>query len=315
LKDARFPGESSSITGSAAFKNFLDELNKIGFEICLHTPDPFTTRKDTLERALDFMQKNYGSPTWIDHGYDNSPISNREDLACDGTEISSPVYAIGLWKKYGVKYLWNNFYEDSFLLNRYSFNSFFSVPYVGWNDAFPTPEYWITPLRGDTIYSWRTGFTLDPADGSLWSYYFNDQRLNEMVESNSDCILHCYPSRVDSSNGFYVTDDQAVKVNPEFDKILAKLHNYEENRLIWIPTIKELMDYRLSISNLVLQRKSDGSSILENRNNHPVQGITLVCSERLIFPQGFIFEELKRAGEYVFIFTLQPQQKIELSVR
>jgi hypothetical protein len=271
--------------------------------------------KDTLEQALNYMQSSFGSPSWIDHGYDNSPISNREDLACDGTDRSSPVYAVDLWKKYGVKYLWNNFYEDSALMSRYSFNSFFSVPYAGWQDAFPAPEYWITPLRGDTIYSWPTGFTLDPPDGSLWKYYFSHERLKDLISSNADCILHCYPSRVDSTNGFYDFKGDSIVVNPEFDQALARLHEYSLDKKIWVTTVKELMDYRLALSKVELRNEGNGSTMILNQSAESIKGVTIISAYPLAFPQGFVFEQLKRAQEYVFIFTLQPGQKIQLSVK
>ena len=73
------------------------------------------------------------------------------------------------------------------------------------------------------------------------------------------------------------------------------------------------MDYRLAISKIVMSRDVKGQTVLENPTANPIAGVTVVSAVDIDFPPGFTYEKLKRRGEYVFIFTLQPRLKIHLS--
>ncbi|MFN8165840.1 MAG: hypothetical protein U0X76_06610 [Bacteroidia bacterium] len=314
LKDGRFSGESANILSTKGFDRFLKQLSASGFEICLHTPDPFTTNLLRLDSSLSYMQAAFNSPTWIDHGYDNSPQSNREDLACDGLNSNGKNFSLPSWKKYGVKYFWNSFYEDSNAFGNYSFNSFLSAPYAGWGHSFPAPEYWITKSGSDTIYSWKTGYTLDPPDGNMWSYYLSDARLEDLAESFSDCILHCYSSRVDSTNGFYSYNGNEIVVNPEFDKALAKIAEYRNKGLLWVTTIKDMMNYRLLLENVSVTYSGKSIRVL-NRNGEAVNGLTLFSKATLVFPEQVGVRVKTTEKGNLFILNLAPHQQIEIPIQ
>lgn len=313
-KDVRFSDESVSIKGSDIFTEFLHQLHQKKFEICLHTPDPFTTTAAYAEEAMAYMQKNFGSCNWIDHGYDNAPSSNREDIVCSGADTLSEYYMGDLWKKYGVKYFWNNYYEDASLYSNTSFYSFFTTPYSGWDDAFPTPEYFANPVKKDLI-SWRTTFTLDPADGSLWDYYFNEPRLNDLVYSRGNCILHCYPARVDSTTGFYSYNGNEIVVNSEFDKALSRLRNYGDNGLIWLTTVKEMLDYRLLLENVTIDYGRGSAIIVSNRNDKMIRGVSLITAAESVTAGEKNIRIKKSGSESIAIFDLAPKEKLILELK
>ncbi|MBK8364110.1 MAG: hypothetical protein IPL24_10655 [Bacteroidetes bacterium] len=45
------------------------------------------------------------------------------------------------------------------------------------------------------------------------------------MQSKGNCILHCYLARVDSTTGFYSYENGKIVINPDFDKVLAKLRD------------------------------------------------------------------------------------------
>lgn len=314
VKDKRFPSFSISIKKSPEFLDLLRQLYNKGFEICLHTPDPFTTKKKLAEEAMKFMSDNFKSVNWIDHGYDNSAKSNREDINCDGLNPASKFYMGDLFKKYGIKYAWSSYYEDKPVFSNVTYNSFLTTPYSGWADPFPAPEYFKN-LKDRSLTSWRTTFTLDPPDGSLWNYYFSDNRLNDLVQSKGDCILHCYLARVDSSNGFYSFYGNNIVVNEEFDKVLIKLKKYQDENKIWLTTVEKLLDYRLLIENVEIQYLNNDRVAVINKNEKTVKGVSVISTSKNI-SAGEKNMRLKKDGEEtIAIFDLAPKEKLILDLR
>jgi hypothetical protein len=214
------------------FALMLHEMHKNGYEICLHTPDEYTTQPQYLNEALNYFKTHFNSKTWIDHGYDNPLKNNKEDFVCDGFNKSSNYYSQPLFKKYQVNYFWNCYNEDSFLYKKYNFDCNIKQPYVGFGDFIPLPDYCKQLINGQIVYSWQANSTLFPKDGSLWNYFFNDQRLQNLINNFEVGINHCYPARVDSLTGFYDSDKNGkLIINAEFNKLLEKLAYHREKEI------------------------------------------------------------------------------------
>ncbi len=313
-KDIRFPENSLSIKGSSEFAEFLNQLKGKNHEICLHTPDPFTTNRVFAESAMEYMQQNFGTVNWIDHGYDNRKESNREDIVCSGLDSTSDFFMADLWKKYRVNYFWNDFYEDVDLYSKATYYSFLTTPYSGWDEAYPTPEYFKNPIDKSFI-SWRTTFTLDPADGSLWNYYFNTFRLNDFVNSRGNCVLHCYPARVDSTTGFYSYSENTIVVNPEFDSMLERLYDYSNQGKIWLTTVKEMLDYRLQLDNVVVQTGQGNSMFVYNNSDKAISGLSLITDANAISAGEKNIRIKKEGNQLIAIIDLAPREKLFLELK
>ena len=102
-----FTSPIATIKTDKDFYKLLKALKKQGFEICLHSPEIYTTIPSEFPQAMRFMKRHFGTVSWIDHGYNNGPDKNREDLVCDGLLPDSPQYALDLWRENGVRYLWS----------------------------------------------------------------------------------------------------------------------------------------------------------------------------------------------------------------
>ena len=312
VKDGRFSEPSISILGSEDFKELLFQLKGKNQEICLHTPDPFTTSRKHADESLQYMKRNFNSVSWIDHGYDNAVSSNREDIVCDGLNESSPYNISDLLELNGIRYFWNNYYEDSVVYKNASFNSFFSSPYSGWGLRYPTPEYYKVPSTKLPFYSWCTKFTLDPANGDLWSYYFNAQRLNDLVQSFSNIIIHSYPARVDSTTGYYSYNEKGIVVNPNFDKILSTLRQYNDRGEIWLTTIEKLMSYRLALEKIKIDYLIDSRCVLFNDSDKPIEDVSFISEAKDISSGEKNIRIKKFQGQTIFILSFLPHEKIAI---
>ena len=311
-KHAGFTGEVSNYLTTPGYSVFLKQLDESGIEICLHTPDPFTTTRIRLDEACGVMKKEFASVTWIDHGYDNEKKSNREDLNCDGLESTSPSYAADLWKKNGIRYVWNSFYEDAQTDPRQSFYSFFPKPYPGFGQQFPRPVYWQHPTRSNDLYHWRTTSTVDPPDGNLWNYLFSEERLNDLCAQRYTEIIHCYPARVDSTNGFYSITDGNIQVNQDFDKTLRRLAGYRDNGRIWLSTIRSYMEYQEALDLLDYTFQKDGSIVLTNNSMMAIHGLTLLIDLEYYSLDSISPMEIKKKDDQMMIGVLKPEGTVRL---
>ncbi len=309
-----FPGLSASYKETQGFRDFLRLLDESGVEICLHTPDHYTCDRKLLSEALEATKRDFSPTTWIDHGYDNSKKSNREDLVCDGFNSKSKWYAADLWKKYGIKYFWNSYFEDSKIYKDYSFNSFFSVPYSGWSEAMPTPLYWRNKTQTGDIIHWRTTDTMDPADGNLWSYYFSDLRLNDLVNNRNNIIIHCYPARVDSTTGFYKIKNGIVEVDEEFNKALSKLSLFRLNEKIRLTTIRQMLDYRTSLEDITFKILPNGNINLFNSGNGVIRGISFSANAKEVTAGAKEIIKKNTGNELIFWMDLFPGENVILKL-
>lgn len=313
-KSVFFSGLSASYKETPGFRDFLRLLDESGIEICLHTPDHYTSDRKLLSEALDATKGDFFPTTWIDHGYDNSMKSNREDLVCDGFNNKSQWYAADLWKKYGIKYFWSSYFEDSKIFKDYNFNSFFSVPYCGWSEAMPTPLYWRNKTQTGDIIHWKTTDTMDPADGSLWSYYFSDLRLNDLVNNRNNIIIHCYPARVDSTTGFYKINNGIVEVNEEFNKALSKLSLYRMNGKIRLTTIREMLDYRTSLEDITFKILPNGNIQLFNSGKTTIRGVSFSANANEVSAGAKEVVKKYTGNELVFWLDLLPGENVILKL-
>lgn len=306
--------EVANYSSTAGFRDYLHQLDSAGQEICLHTPDHFTTNRNLLEEALSEFRKEFNSVNWIDHGYDNALKSNRENLACDGLVRGSKYYSLDLWKKYGIKYAWNCFYEDTNLFTSFSFNSFMSIPYHGWGDRFPVPVYWSHPTRSADLVHWRTSGTLDPPDAGMWNYFFDPVRLYDLMAGRGTAVMHVYPSRADSTNGFYHNSDGVYLIRKEFDEILARQAALRDEGYLHLVSVRDHLDYNLAIEKLEMKYLTNGQIRLENKSGSGIKGLSLLIPEGMIGVRGKQLKMRQEADETVFWFDLNADEVVYIDV-
>lgn len=284
----------STIKTDASFKVFLDQINKYGSEICMHTPEQFTTNNSRFEEALNYFQKNYNSISWIDHGYNNKQQNNREDLVCDGSLKKSPFYSIDKWEKYGVKYFWNSYYEDYFTFMEWAFNSSVEKAYTGWGDLIPKPDYWQHISKTKNLYHWPTASALFIKNDGFWNYNFNKLKFDDFISNWSVEINHCYPAWVDPEKGFWkYTSDSTIVAQDGFNNTLKLMSELRDEGKLNVCTVKDFMDYRLLTAQVEYEILTDGRIKISNNTEQNIYGLSFAA-----------------IAKYVLVNRLKPQQKI-----
>ena len=305
ISDGKFNSEESTITDDVDFHTFLNEIHLLGHEICLHTPEQFTTTSERLETALKFMQDKFASPSWIDHGYNNKIQNNREDLICDGSLEESGYYSVSLWEKYGVKYFWNAYYEEFFPFADLKFSKLIGKPYSGFGDFYPKPDFWQHPSRTASVYHWPTTSVLFVPENRLWDYYFSDQVLNHFVDDWAVEINHCYPAWVDTKKGFWLWDsDSTIVAAPGFNHTLERMAALRDNGQLNVTTISNFMDYRLAIEQVSYEILPDGSIQITNKSNTAIIGLSFATRSSFLLLDGVPPSQKVVGDDVIFWFDL-----------
>ncbi len=309
VKNKEFPGLHSTIKTDSVFFDFLKQLKDKGFDICLHTPEQYTTKDSCLSEALGFMKDNFGSPSWIDHGYNNAAEHNRENMVCDGFDKSSPYYLCDLWRENGVKYPWNAAYEELRPFENHSFDNHLQRPYPFLTDAFPNPRVMRLPAEPDFLV-WSTNYTTEP--GESWGYYYNNERLMKIVESRSVFISHTYPAWVETFRGFWDMENGVAVAKPDFNQALERIAGLRDQKLMLPTTIDKYMHYQEQLQNVEYQYDNEGNAVLTNKNNDVVKGMSLISKSKMEI-SGKQYETRISKGEHIIVFDMEPGETVTVT--
>lgn len=305
ISGGAFTGMESAILTDTAFHGFLKQIEQLGIEICLHTPDQFTTTKNDLVEALNYTQQNFGSKTWIDHGYNNLLKNNREDFMCDGLLKKSPYYAAESWEKYGVQYFWNAYYEDFFTFEKWRFGSFLESYYCGFGDFMPKPDYWLHPTRSAGFIHWPTSTVLYIENNDLWNYFFNDQNLETFVNNWSVEVNHCYPAWVDPRKGFWTYDiDSTIIAQPGFNTTLEKMSDLNIEGQLNVTTIEEFLDYQIVLENIDYKILPDGRVVVTNNNSQDIKGLSFATKAKAVLVDRLKPAQKRSGDDLIFWFDI-----------
>jgi hypothetical protein len=312
ISKGKFTELHTTIKSEPDFLPFLKQLQQAGFEICLHTPEQFTSSPMYLAEALAFMKDNFASKAWIDHGYNNKAENNREDFVCDGLNAESNLFAGEYWKENGVKYFWNPYSEDVRPFENLAFEGNLIVPYPGYGDCFPDRVISSNPKKYNG-YLWSTASSLDITAPGLWNYYFSDERISNLMKFHSIYINHVYPAWVDESRNYWTTDsDGHIVAREEFNQVLAKLSSLRDAGRLWPATISQLIDYQESVKRIEYRILPDGNVEVENKNNYNIQGISFITTANAVLVNGLTPLYKKSGDELIFWFDLNAGEKVTI---
>ena len=308
-----FKGLVASIKTDNEFYKLLKTIKKQGFEICLHTPEVYTTLPDEFPKAMRFMKRHFDTKTWIDHGYNNGSDKNREDLVCDGLLPDSPQYAAELWEKNGVRYLWNAYYEEN-RMERYNFDSHFVQPFDGFGDALPNRQITTLPNSGKDFLLWSTPSTLEVNKDSEWYYYFDSIRLQRLVDQHNVFITHVYPAWSNPYRAFWQYNEEGTAVAmPGFNFALSQLARFRDEKKILPTTIEQYLSYYEKLLNIDYQIIDQNTVRLINRGES-IEGLTLLCTKPIIV-EGKAIDFRKVNEGYLVWFDLKRNETVTIELR
>ena len=316
ISGGRFTGLCASIKTDKEFYKLLKTLKKEGFEICLHSPEIYTTIPSEFPAAMRFMRRQFNTVSWIDHGYNNGPEKNREDMVCDGLLPDSPQYAAELWKKNGVRYLWNAYYEEN-RMEQYNFDSHFVQPFDGYGDALPNRQITTLPNGDKDFLLWSTPSTLEVNEEHEWYYYFDSIRLQRLVDQHNVFITHVYPAWSDPHRAFWQYNENGSAVAmPGFNFALSQLARFRDEKKILPTTVEQYLNYYEKLLNIEYQ-------ICDNRNiraicltNHgdAIKGLTLLCTKPIVV-EGKPIDFRKVDEGYLVWFDLGKKETVTIRYR
>ena len=311
--EGRFSGPIESIKTDKEFYKLLKSIKKEGFEICLHSPEIYTTIPSEVPKAMRFMKKQFGTKSWIDHGYNNGPEKNREDMVCDGLLPDSPQYAVKLWKENGVRYLWNPYYEEN-RMERYNFDNHFVQPYDGFGDALPNRQITTLPNGDKDFLLWSTPSTLEVNEDYEWYYYFDSVRLQRLVDQHNVFITHTYPAWSNPWRAFWEYDEKGNAVAmPGFNFALSQLARFRDEKKILPTTVEAYLGYHEKLLNIDYQILNSRTIQLTNRGD-AIKGLTLLCAQPFDI-EGKAFDSRKVDEGYLIWFDLKKNETVTIKYR
>ena len=308
-----FFGLHATIQTDKEFYKLLKTIKKRGFEICLHSPEQYTTIPSEFPKAMRFMRRNFNTVSWIDHGYNNGPDKNRENMVCDGLLPDSPYYSADLWRKNGVRYLWNAYYEEN-RMEDHNFDGHFVQPYDGFGDALPNRQITTLPNGDPDFLLWSTPSTLEVNEDHEWYYYFDSIRLQRLVDQHNVFITHIYPAWTDPWRGFWqYNENGTVVAMPGFNFALSQLARFRDEKKILPTTIEKYLSYYEKLQNLdylIL----DNKTIQLTNPSEAIEGLTLLCTKPIIV-EGKVMDFRKVDEGYLVWFNLGKKETVTIRYR
>ncbi len=309
--EGRFTGLHASLEDSA-FRTFIEKLHALRHDIGLHTPEQYSSTRQWMKEALSFTYTHYQSTFWIDHGYNNQPDANRENMVGDGLLKGKRHYSADLWRRYGVRFLWNAAPEELRSFEQYAFDGNFIIPYPGFGPLLPQPVFSKHPSAQGFLL-WNTTGTLEmPTDG-LWDYTFSPARLERLMHYHSIWINHVYPAWTLPGKGFWTYDaDSNLVAMPGFNRALEALSKLQESGRLLNTTISRLASYHQAIENVELIPIDDNQLLMINHNPYPIEALSLVTSSEKVQVEGKSFEFRRRGTNTYFWFDLEGGEFVKI---
>lgn len=175
----------------------------------------------------------------------------------------------------------------------------------GKGESSPTPLYWQHPTYTQGLYSWVTNYAKDYFKLSLKDadkHLENEKRqIDELISNWGIFLNHGYYVR-----GLDVITEQngRLEINPYFDQILAYMEDNQNKRGLYNTTVKELLDYWRLIENVSYSCNSDGTIKLCNRNDFPVNGLSLAVRANKVMIDGVVPSCRRVEKDIIFWFDL-----------
>ncbi len=314
ISDSLFLETHASLIETPYFEDFLLQLHQKGHEICLHTPEQFSTTRKNMKTALEVMNQQFGSPTWIDHGYNNSPINNRENTVCDGLNKRGKFSVLKHGNKQGVRYFWNPYFEEVSPFAPWHFDGQLMQPYPGFSDAFPALDF--AQIPGTNSWLWRTSGTLEVPHEGLWNYYFDNNRLARIIQFNAIHIAHVYPAWAQETKGYWRFDENGkIVAETGFNQALARIDSLHKSCQLLPATIQQLLSYHEQVQQIDYEINSDGSINIQHNGDQIINGISFITSALEIEIVGKAFQSRQTENGLIFWFNIAPGETLSIKAK
>lgn len=175
----------------------------------------------------------------------------------------------------------------------------------------PTPLYWQHPSRTRNFYSWATDYVkiFSHSDQGLKK---EEENLRKLVADRGIFINHGYFVRNLYEDGVMIKSNGKLITNPYFDKTLDIMVRMRDAGDLYIPTIKELLDYWRLTEKVSFEYMPDGTVIIKNLTDMPVKDFSLAIKAAGAEIDGVIPKHRKSGDDLIIWFDLEANQSVNL---
>lgn len=184
--------------------------------------------------------------------------------------------------------------------------------------SFPTPLYWQNLTYSGQLYSWTTEFDYYGVTRQLDSanLIIEKRQLEHLIVKRGVFFNHGYYVRNNSRDGMLTFNDGRLIINPYFDNVLNYMDHRRDDGDLLITTVRDLLDYRIQVENIILDYKPDGSIDIVNNNHQEVRDLAMAFGsdpENIIL-KGVKFSSKKVQDDAIIWFNLPADSSVNLTV-
>lgn len=289
-----------------------------------------TNREAYSADGLDPSSEYYAADLWEENNvkYFWSPAVEALRFAGPGPSLTQLIrdYKLkALFKEFRRRYNFLKIYNDEGALEALvkvirgnlpmlELNS--QRPFMGY--SFPTPLYWQNPTYSGQLYSWTTEFDYYGVTRQLDSanLIIEKRQLEHLIAKRGVFFNHGYYVRNNSRDGMLTLRDDKLIINPYFDEVLNYMDHRRDDGDLLITTVRDLMDYRLQVDNIVLDYKPDGSIDIVNNNHQGITdlALTIESDPENIILKGTKFSSKKVLNDAIIWFNLPADTSVNLII-
>ena len=184
--------------------------------------------------------------------------------------------------------------------------------------SFPTPLYWQNPTYSGQLYSWTTEFDYYGVTRQLDSanLIIEKRQLEHLIAKRGVFFNHGYYVRNNSRDGMLTLHEGKLMINPYFDEVLKYMDQRRDAGNLLITTVRDFIDYRLQVENIVLDYKPDGSIDIVNNNHQEVRDLAFAVrgDSANIKLKGTEFCSKKVQDDTIIWFNLPSDTSVNLTI-
>ena len=289
-----------------------------------------TNREAYSADGLDPSTKSYAGDLWEEYNvkYFWSPAVEALRFSSPGPSLTKSLQGFKLkaffselWARYNFLRIYEG--ENSFEeliriihgnLPKLELNS--QRPFMG--HSFPTPLYWQNPTYSRQFYSWTTEYDYYGVTRQLDSANLirEKRQLEQLIEKRGVFFNHGYFVRNNERDGFLTLNEGELIINPYFDSVLKYMGQKRDEGSLLLTTVRDLLDYRIQVENVVFDYRSDGSIDIVNNNNQDIRGLALAIRSEpeFITLTGTKFCSRKVHDDTIIWFDLSAARSVNITI-
>ncbi|MEO9210730.1 MAG: hypothetical protein ABI208_06505 [Ginsengibacter sp.] len=198
------------------------------------------------------------------------------------------------------------------LKTNYSYRQELNTLEYNSGSSLPTPIYWQSPTRTREFYSWSTNEAKSYGDLTEKEIGIEKKQLLNLIDHQGIFIDHGYFVRNAPVDRTLITKNGKLVINPNFDKILTIISQMRAKGDLYVTTVRDLLNYWISLEKVDFQYLPDGSVTLINNNDTPIKGLSLIVKGKTVLVDGKVPIMKHINDETIFWFDIGAHNQVKL---